>query len=410
MRSVKFFFLLSSLSFMFSLFWIQLITVDNVYVDESLIEEAITNVEQDLRYSNVYRKPTHLPKNVKFILLWTRRDFAPFSFFEEGQRSFLKNNCSNIDCYVTWNRSLFGSGNYTNFHAIAFNGRNMKPYNLPRFRSPHQKYIYYNMESSENYPVCHSKFDGFFNWTATYKLHSDVPTPYILIKDKYGNIIGPKRDMHWRDNVEEVYRDHTKNKTKAAAWFVSHCQTKSNRSAFVSQLQDALYPYGYNIDIFGKCGTMSCPVNKKDDCHVLLKKDYFFYMSLENSFAEDYVTEKLLTALNHDTIPVVYGGADYSRFLPPGSYIDGRMQSIYQLAAVMDRLAHTPEEYSKFFNWKQYYTYHDPSEVENVCKICEALNDKTLMNKTTTYNKFRSWWNPNYKRICKISFNSNYET
>lgn len=38
--------------------------------------------------------------------------------------------------------------------------------------------------------------------------------------------------------------------------------------------------------------------------------DYYFYFSIENSFSEDYVTEKLLHALKHYAIPVVYGGAN----------------------------------------------------------------------------------------------------
>ena len=28
--------------------------------------------------------------------------------------------------------------------------------------------------------------------------------------------------------------------------------------------------------------------------------------------------------MNHDVVPVVYGGADYSKFAPAGSYIDYR--------------------------------------------------------------------------------------
>lgn len=314
MRSAKFFLLVSCTSLAFSLIWVQLALRENAPVNESLIQEAIKNVGKDFRYTDVYRKTTYLPKNLKYILLWTLRDYAPLSFLEDGQRSFLKNNCSVVNCYVTANRNFFGS-NYTKFDAVAFNGRNLKM-RLPRWRSPHQKYIYFNMESSDNYPVCQSKFDGFFNLTATYKLDSDIPLPYILIKNAKGEIVGPKRRMEWKQNVEIVgneYIQRIENKTKAVAWFVSHCQTRSKREVFSKLLHEALKPYGFTVDVYGKCGSLVCSRTKRSNCDFMLKRDYFFYMSLENSFAEDYVTEKLLTALDNDLVPIVFGGADYSR-------------------------------------------------------------------------------------------------
>ncbi|XP_075982141.1 alpha-(1,3)-fucosyltransferase C-like [Anticarsia gemmatalis] len=401
MRSIKFFFLVSCTSFAFSLICVQLATRGQT-VNDSLVQEALKNVERDFRYSDVYRNSDYLPNNLKYILLWTQSDFAPFSFLEEGQRSFLKNNCSMINCYVAYNRKFFGR-NYTKFDAIAFNGRNMRAHDLPRRRSPHQKYIYFNMESSDYFPICNPVFDEFFNLTATYRLDSDIPIPYILIKDKEGEVVGPKREMQWIKNMDQVGSEFAhiiENKTKAAAWFVSNCGTRSRRQEFVTKLQSALYPYGFTVDVYGDCGTLRCPRNKEADCNFLLKRDYFFYMSLENSFADDYVTEKLLTALKHDVVPVVFGGADYSRFLPPGSYIDGREKDTYQIAAIMDRLAHFPQEYSQYFRWKNHYTYHNPSEVENVCKICEALNDEAMMKKTTIYKEFRSWWNSAYEKRC----------
>ena len=46
-------------------------------------------------------------------------------------------------------------------------------------------------------------------------------------------------------------------------------------------------------------------------------------MSFENNFCVDYITEKAFNVYNDlNVIPVVRGGADYSRLLPPGTYID----------------------------------------------------------------------------------------
>ncbi|KAJ8720916.1 hypothetical protein PYW08_006381 [Mythimna loreyi] len=409
MRSAKLFFLVTCTSFAFSLFWVQLATnPEERAVTESLVHEVLENVGRDYRYKDVYRKPDSLPKDFKYILLWTGKDYAPFYYFGNGQRRFLENNCSVTKCYVTSDRSFFG-GDLTMFDAIAFNGRTMNRYPAPSSRSPHQKYIFFNMESADNYPVCDARFDGFFNWTATYRLNSDIPFTYLLIRDKKGRIVGPKRKMRWKRDIMRTNKDdfddrlRVQNKTKAAAWFVSNCKTKSGRRGFAQALANALIPYGFTIDVYGKCGTLKCP---RDDstlnCGYLLKNDYYFYLSMENSFDEDYVTEKLWTALHNDVIPIVYGGADYSRFLPPGSYIDGRKQHVKELAAMMDRLIHSPKEYNKYFRWKRYYTYqcYDPVVAINVCTVCQALHDKKMREKTTIYDDFRSWWQPNYKTIC----------
>lgn len=404
MFSLKFFFVVSCISLTVSVLWIQLASSsESVTTNSNLVQEALKNVAKDYRYSDVYRKTSKLPKDLKYVLLWTPYEFAPFYYLGEGQKNFIKRKCSVINCYMTTDRNFF-DGDLTKFDAIAFNGRNMKDSDLPKNRSAQQKYIYINMESSDNFPVCSAAFDGFFNWTSTYKLNSDVPYPYLLIRNVYGEIVGPKINMDWEEDLPEIDEELAaiiSNKTKAAAWFVSHCKTRSKRQEFVETLQKALKPHGYNVDIYGKCGTMECPRNKNADCKAIIEKDYYFYMSLENSFAEDYVTEKLLTAVQHNAIPIVYGGANYSRYLPPGSYIDGRKYSTKELVELMINLMNNPKRYREYFKWKSMYTYHDPTTIENICAMCEALNNPTMTETESVYNEFRKWWLPNFKERCE---------
>ena len=53
-----------------------------------------------------------------------------------------------------------------------------------------------------------------------------------------------------------------------------------------------------------------------------IAESYHFYLSFENSLCEDYVTEKLFRALDSDLVPVVMGGANYSKIVPPKSVIN----------------------------------------------------------------------------------------
>lgn len=256
-------------------------------------------------------------KSLKYVLLWTRADYAPFYFYGKGQEVFLKNNCLHTNCFVTNNRKFFDS-KITKFDAIVFNGRNLDSFDLPNERSPLQRYIYMMTESADYYPICEPAFNNFFNWTATYRLDSDIPITYMVIRNMNGEIVGPKLKMKWISldsrnvSLEESFYRKIQRKTKTAAWFVSRCATRGGREVIVRRLQNALRSFGLKIDIYGACGTSYC---KKNDftCEKTLRKDYFFYLAFENSLAVDYVTEKVIRAMQNDVVPIVYGEADYSR-------------------------------------------------------------------------------------------------
>ena len=56
----------------------------------------------------------------------------------------------------------------------------------------------------------------------------------------------------------------------------------------------------------------------------MLEQDYKFYLSFENAVCVDYVTEKFYNAFLFNMVPIVYGGADYTKLAPNMSYIDVR--------------------------------------------------------------------------------------
>lgn len=279
-------------------------------------------INRTLVKSEVNQNVTENKVDLKYILQWTSPRNVPFVYMGKGQDGFIERKCPYTNCIVTADR-LYFDGDYTKFDVIAFSGPevvNYGPSRLPAKRSPHQKYVFATIESGDYYPLCSNRFNGYFNWTWTFKLDSEVRWGYMTVRNKNNTKVGPKKEMHWMkledmDPVSDDFKEQLKTKTKAAAWFVSNCYTRSKREKLVSQLREELAHYGLTIDIFGACGPLKCSRDNEKDCDKLVKRDYYFYLSFENSFSEDYVTEKLLRALNNDAVPIVYGGANYSRYV-----------------------------------------------------------------------------------------------
>lgn len=283
-----------------------------VYYDSS------HQVSQYLKYINVFHKYSTKREDLKYVLQWTTSNAVPFVFMGRGQEGFIKRNCPVQNCFMTDDRLYFRD--VKDFDVILFNSPEIHRsyWTFPSQRSPYQIYTFVSTESSDNYPICLPSFNDFFNRTWTYKLESDIPFNYIIITNNRYEKIGPKKEMHWMDvnkmsPVDDYIKARLAKKTKAAAWFVSNCYAINDRDIIARRLKNELKRYGLQLDIYGKCGDMTCGSEQKE-CFAMIERDYYFYLAFENSFSMDYATEKLLTALQHYSIPIVYGAANYSRF------------------------------------------------------------------------------------------------
>lgn len=87
----------------------------------------------------------------------------------------------------------------------------------------------------------------------------------------------------------------------------------------------------------------------------MLDNTYKFYLAFENSFCQDYVTEKLFDILQRRIIPIVMGSANYSAIAPPHSYIDAVKYSPRELAAYLKLLASNEQLYNEYFWWKPHF-------------------------------------------------------
>ncbi|XP_014366829.2 alpha-(1,3)-fucosyltransferase C isoform X1 [Papilio machaon] len=368
-------------------------------IDKIIEKVSNTRDKMDTTIKNLFSNESDL----KYILQWTSSKNVPFVYMGEGRKGFIDRKCPYTNCFVTGDKKYLGD--YTKFDLIAFAGPEVVRMNnifLPTKRSPHQKYVFATIESADNYPVCSNRFDGFFNWTWTYRLDSEAKWGYIVIRDSDKKIIGPKKDMNWMkleemNPVTEELKMKLKSKTKAAAWFISNCYSRSGRERFVKELQGYLKQYKLDVDIYGACGPLKCGRDHEDECYNMIEKDYYFYLAFENSFSEDYVTEKLLHGLKHNAVPIVYGGANYTRFMPDGIYLNARDLGFEKLAVKMYELIKSPEKYAEYFRWKDHYSYyrrHESLETDDYCRFCSILNEDELVKKTTIYKHFRKWWDP----------------
>ncbi|XP_017119451.1 alpha-(1,3)-fucosyltransferase C [Drosophila elegans] len=277
------------------------------------------------------------------------------------------------------------------YDAIVFHAAEMFPLlrPVPHQRSAHQVYVFALMEPPGETKHRLDDESGFYNLTMTYRLDSDVVWPYGQLLDiETDALVAPSVRPHWR-RPPAAFNDSAiwnlwAGKTKMVAWFVSHCETLSKREILAKRLQEFV-----EVDIYGKCGTLSC---ERGDprCESMLDTDYLFYLAFENSLCEDYVTEKLFNILHRNIIPVVFGGADYSRILPPHSYIDAnRFETVADLARHLSYVAGNPKEYVGYFWWRRHYRLASSSPF---CDLCARLHAPGFGHKTQVYGDIQSWW------------------
>lgn len=252
-----------------------------------------------------------------YILLWSTSSLAdqPFKYWLDRSKSFISNNCTYQNCYIVKNRDYFQD--VTDYDAILFNAAKLGN-DFPIARSDNQLYVFVAMEPATYALVSSEDHNWVFNYTWTYRLDSDIIYPYFLTRNRRGEVVGPKIDAHWRnitemEPIDEYITEKLRNKSYAVAWFVTNCLDKNNRLIHGHALNEALGKYNLSVDIFGACGNKFCAKDQYQQCLELVEKKYYFYLAYENSHCEDYVTEKLMTALDHYAVPVVLGGANYSR-------------------------------------------------------------------------------------------------
>ena len=232
----------------------------------------------------------------------------------------------------------------------------------------------------------------------TYRLDSDIPKPYGSVQSKHSNftILATYDQTHhriWNPSFdlrafESSSLPHTladlAHRPKKIAWVVSNCDTESKREHYVKKLQQYI-----DVDIYGGCGQECGPT--REACFEMLRANYKFYISFENDFCNDYITEKTFARLPDRLLTIIRGPTQdtIDRHLPPHSYVNARhFTSPKHLAKFLHFLDQNSTAYLSYFWWHKHYRVirHSP---DSWCKLCENLHATTTPK---VYHDFQAWW------------------
>ena len=318
------------------------------------------------------------------------------------------NNC---DLYVMTSETE----NQINADVIIFQGNRVPSY-VPRRADADQLYVFSDTEPPQ---YAHNNKainlvrgrSEFYNWTVSYRSDSDIWMPYGFVIPRQNNkleflrniqqgIINPifkpgldKTEVLKRlPPVKRDYDEIFNKKNKNILWLVSHCRTNSRRGQYVKRMKNST-----EIDIYGACGNSRIKTNDT------FQKDYKFYLAFENSLCKDYITEKFFSWYSKDIIVVVRGGADYSKLVPKGTYINAAdFSSPETLADFLNKLGSDREMYISYLKRKdQYQVITEQESVQNAfCTLCWRLHNMDKYRKS--HKKLSKWWFDNCQEIDDI--------
>ena len=184
-----------------------------------------------------------------------------------------KTSCKRDKLELTYDKQRFLESEFLLFHAMDMPSLDhLKKINKDKPFS--QLWIYNTMESPNLTPDT-TPLNGMFDLTNTYRSDSDFWIPY-----------GRYTEIAFANSPQQ---DFSVGKDKLVSWIVSNCRPQL-RASFVRELQKHIA-----VDVYGKCSGEFGPYRpacQRLQACININKQYKFYLSIENSLCEDYITEK----------------------------------------------------------------------------------------------------------------------
>lgn len=361
--------------------------------------------------------------------------------WKNGRQHLIDGKCPITDCHFTANLSYFPLADAVVISE--FDYRDLKKFTP---KPSHQIWVAQYLEPPHHHYLNSRALNGLVNWTAGYRRDSTIVLPYgkWFPVESSSHCSDAARGTHGNmkcdcsgcgGNCQDVTctkdrcccgcscknglclkcplcqsvsgsqnvtasppLNYATGKTKKVAMLTSNCRDINGRRRYAWELSKYI-----DVDFFGSCGGTVCrkvtpplPMTfYKNPCFDMLKKDYKFFLSFENSNCAGYITEKLhWNALLNDVVPVVMGARieDYALSAPPGSYIHvDDFSSPRDLAEYLKLLDSNDTLYNEYFRYKQNYRYVDIHDTKYWCRLCGLLHLQDRVKYVNWYEDFDRW-------------------
>nr|CAH04970.1 alpha3-fucosyltransferase [Ciona savignyi] len=248
------------------------------------------------------------------------------------------------NCIQTYDRSKIKEAKAVVFHYTIIGKKDIPwtHYSIYSYRDPGQIYVWWSAEGPailQMEGVDLPPFNGFFNWTWTYRQDADVFRGYGYRGYMLNTV---KRGKKAVDDI----------------WSVSKCEGMSGAVKRMKYFKD-MVAAGLKATTLGKCFPGSESIPKKFPMiyspSMTVHKFYFAFENAEH--CRDYITEKFWdNALRNDMVPVVWGPTkeDVLAVAPIDSFIHtDDFESPAKLTEYLQFLDQNDDEYRKYFRWRE---------------------------------------------------------
>ena len=168
---------------------------------------------------------------------------------------------------------------------------------------PEQLSIFSSMESADIYQKLRDNaYMSKFDLKMTYELNSDAIMSYFC--------------REYLDEIRAAELVPFEKKLDAVVFLASNCNDQSGRKSIVQKLMEL----GVPVHARGNC-LKNMEISPRSIPNVKIMRNYKFCITMENSRAQDYVSEKLFEAMKAGCLPIYYGAPNIEDFIPLSSSI-----------------------------------------------------------------------------------------
>jgi hypothetical protein len=192
---------------------------------------------------------------------------------------------------------------------------------------------------------------------ATTSFQSDVPLPYFS----------------WSEySIQKPMLDFDQ-AIPAALFLAQNCDSRNDREGIVRALRTS-----FRVDSLSSClHNAEPPAGVDMDNKIQIQRHYLFYLAFENQNEDDYITEKLWSALESGTLPIYFGAPNVLEHVPENSVINvNDFDSIDALAAYLTKVSKDRALYELHHAWRlqplpgAFHRKYDFTNVHGTCRMC----------------------------------------